>query len=313
MVSSILQCPCHAWQDGRDDPVSRVVREQNSGDVWLSHDANKDLRAKLGALAVFTIPWGIVFRAPTRIFELIFSTWGKAQVETDETFYQRSHTWIQNGRIPSQQPVKWKIALSTHLLLIAEQIVKLITLPLSWIALTFAALWGLINPLDGRRLYGLIEKMWAIPGSLEMSPDYVRAVNYLAICMQPVNVWDQENLYRCTPFYHPDTLRSLSLEAKTAIKRATPYMDVSGLIEEHREIEDKIRTNCPTDREDRLGIGLPQSLEEREELRTRLENLTQQIYEAIALRKQLVLAAHDQNEEEFATLSNMILPTERIR
>lgn len=192
---------CYSWEETTQSSYGhprRIVEETNSGDVWVTGVSDAEIQCILTMLFFLTVFKGILFTLPARILDTCFFSWYSLSYEAESLFYQRTFQWIQAKDLdPSlTQPNRTWIMLSTFTGGIIKRIVKLVTLPLCWISLMFASLWGTLYPLDGRMLFGKIENLWAIPIHTEpfgstlytqaYRTTYIWACNYTALCMQPV-------------------------------------------------------------------------------------------------------------------------------
>ncbi len=105
---------------------------------------------------------------------------------------------------------------------LAKDITKLATYPIAWAATTLIAITvGMAAPLHARLYISNIERLWSIDISSKKlsveAPQTTKTIiglshtqhcNYLAVCFQPKEVWEKENLFQLYPDYLPTTMRS---------------------------------------------------------------------------------------------------------
>jgi len=202
--------PCHRWNDQIVDG-KRIVEEENSGLIYGHGDSDTVIVQKLVALGVATIPIIMPVRMTTRLIFLATGMWISSGYERTQAVWNKiCFDWYTKDRInPAPSSFQYYGLLVQNIgSELIDQIIKCAFLPLAAVALTFAAFEGLINPLDGRKLYSDIERIWSI--SLpEWMTDHstMRFCNYAASCMQPKSTMKEQNLFRF--YHHPNPILGL--------------------------------------------------------------------------------------------------------
>jgi hypothetical protein len=145
---------------------------------------------KLSCLAIWEIFFVTLLRIPSRLVSLVSGDFVRAGI------YLGRKEWNEERRLhaidhPEASPLG-KRSLYGKILKhtvwqLAKNIAKLVTYPLAMLGMTFSALYGIINPLDGRRLFGLIEHAWS-RDILPKNEVFIMLNDYLARCMQPKSV-----------------------------------------------------------------------------------------------------------------------------
>lgn len=202
--------PRYQWKELTVDG-KRCIQEENSGLVYRNDDSNSLIIQKLVALGIATIPIILPIRMITRLILLATGTWiSSGYGKTQKTWNKLCFDWYKNE--PHNPPPPsfqyYAILVQNIGTEFIDQIVKCATLPLAAIALTFVAFAGILSPLDGRKLYSDIEWYWSITLPESMTDQLtMRYCNYIALCMQPISHWKEQNLFRFFPHANP----SLSL------------------------------------------------------------------------------------------------------
>lgn len=203
MSTTIYHTCFYSWEE-KTIQNRRWISEQLSNKVYFSNDSDNDIRYKFFLLSMGAPTLIALSRLFSRTVLLFSGSWidsGKEKAELAWTREWRVWDAQKSSSPPSPKPsLERRNELISHHIQeeLVDQIIKLVTLPLILIAMTFAALWGLISPLEGRKLYSDLEACSSIALSKEgrKSLWMLRMSNYSALCMQPVSVWEKENLYR---------------------------------------------------------------------------------------------------------------------
>lgn len=198
--------PCHLWLDDSTGP-KRIVTEANSGLVYRSGDPDNVIIGKLFGLGVATIPVALPIRMTTRLILLVTGSWISSGYDKTQKVWNKLYfNWYyneQNLPVPTSSQYYQILAenIGTELI---DQVAKCISLPLAAIALTFVAFAGLLNPLDGRKIYSDIERLWSIrlPESIT-DRSIMSFCNYTAPCMQPKSTYKEQNLFRFYQYANP--------------------------------------------------------------------------------------------------------------
>lgn len=235
----ILFCNC-MWEDnrayGEDGKVQGDVRNRCTGAKYgtVIKDSNMILRKKFVQLSLATPVIGVITRIPLRLVQLVsgdfidigtklaFEKWKQEQADwallSKEERQQTPYPSTDRLNSLERRLVLWQFV---------KNVVKLATLSLAIVAATFAALYGLIRPLDGRALYSSIEYLWSRDG---IDPERKGRIwtfgEFLAPCLQPQEVQESLNLYQALfPDYHPGTLRSLMVTISTTLKQYRAFWE----------------------------------------------------------------------------------------
>lgn len=207
-----------SWDDRPADQTGEIV-EKKSGAIFghAVHDSNNQLRYKFIGLSFIQVPvmlMRIVYRI-IRLFHIDFVDAG-IQLARREWQLARLKHWkhCTAQLIEYTEPSwKWVVAKNISLQLI-KNILKIATYPLAIVGMELVSVYGLINPLSARAMYGMIEHAWS-RDVLEASNNNWRLSDYFSPCMQPKAVWEERNLYMIhggnTPLdvYQPATLRAM--------------------------------------------------------------------------------------------------------
>lgn len=179
----------------------REVTNETTEAVYYSGDSDFELRAKFTLLTFATPTLIAAIKIITRLFLLCSGSWlttGKEQA--DRAWIRECREWHLRRSLIKASEKPSLMLYDTYKfeftkLALGNQICKLVTLPFFLIAQTFAAVWGLIDPLDGRTLYSKLEIASSIPLPKGSHGGLVWASNYFAWCMQPAQMWEKENFY----------------------------------------------------------------------------------------------------------------------
>ncbi len=209
-------------QDPKDKGQRQgVVKNQTTGRVYgtITKDSDGGLRKKFALLAIIQTPVMLLGRIPYRIYSLVSGDFVESAVKA-----AKKEWWLNRQQWSLTSPEKRSVVppdryyfiVAIHVIKhLVKNILKIITIPLATIAQQFAALYGLINPLDGRILFTAINELWSRDVvQIHSSHSKTRACmlhisDYLGWCLQPKDVWRNKNLYRVWGDYHPHTIRSL--------------------------------------------------------------------------------------------------------
>lgn len=211
------QISCFGWQVEKNKTSGK--KSLYSGDR-LSHYPLKDspliLRLKFLQVLLTAPVLFLALRPIARTFFLLTGSWANGAVEKSQKVWMQkcvSH-FREQKEPPAPRIYDQMLALNT-LGQLSKDILKCVTLPLALIGVLFGALWGMVNPYDGRKIIAITEKLWSIdmPYCSEVRP-LVGITNYLAMCMQDVETWKHKNLFVVfsgANDYHPHTFRSIFL------------------------------------------------------------------------------------------------------
>ena len=193
---------------------------------------------------------------------------------------------------------------------LVKNIVKIVTYPIALIGLLLASLYGMIDPINGRAFIASIEDAWSrdtISEEDALCHHAFRFGEYMAICMQPKDVWDQKNIYHVAADYHPRSLRSLLRQIHTMLKDKKRFFRNEGInvnhlshaIEIYRQTIQAVSLNAQDEKNSVTG-DLKQTapqIEIRDHLETiltRLEILEEERQQLVSEKKhQDRLSAHN--------------------
>lgn len=265
MTSSVLHCripDCSHWQDPRKGCYGRgSVKDRSSGDLFGAVDPDSDceIRQKMFALLIVQAPAMGLGRIPARIFALLTGDFIAAGIHfAKKEWHLERQLWSLSGNRKGKPPGKCALygkIIKHSLWQLIKNIVKIATYPIAIVGLQFAALYGLFNPLDGRKLWAMIEHAW--------SRDYIgegwrwKDCDYLAPCMQPKRVWDQRNFY--SSFSDPRTLRSLLLEIVNIVRENRVFferenVDPHAMTKQFESFRKKVQRLSKKDHDETLNL-----------------------------------------------------------
>jgi hypothetical protein len=212
---------CFNWDDQRGPGCHSegIVTHIPSQTVYASGDSDQDIRLKMVALSLGQAPI-MSIRMLGRIGAIFRGDFVRAGRHFAEKAWKlERQTWSLNPNPkalpPDESSLRNKVILHTIWQLI-KNIVKIVTYPLAMIALQFAALYGIINPADGRRMFSAIEHAWSRD---YFEPDWCwQFLDYLAPCMQPKDVWESRNFYAAQEGHDSGDYRSILLNISNKIK-----------------------------------------------------------------------------------------------
>lgn len=196
-VTSIHHTCCFTWKESFIRK-KRKIREVKSGDVYYSGASNKILRYNFAKLVLGTLPIVGIVRPIARSILLLSGSWYRVGSErADREWIRMCRIWYaQNCDSPSPSGHSYQSLRSEFSRQeLVDQICKLVTLPFFCLAQLFAAIWGLISPLEGRKFYGDLESASRIQLPKDYRWGWIEVTNYLALCMQPIQSWERGNLY----------------------------------------------------------------------------------------------------------------------
>jgi len=205
---------CFNLQDNRS-PLGTVTNKTN-GRIYghITRDSDQELRTKLAFLSAIQAPI-MLLRLPYRLYAVCSGDFVKSGIRAAKKEWQlkcqeRSLQWPKKSSIKLFNSYNFTIAkhVMWHLL---KNICKIITIPLAIIAQQFAALYGLINPLDGRIIFAAIAELGSrdVYAKDEFAGEMLWLSDYLGLCLQPKDVWDSKRLYCLYSSYNSQTIRSL--------------------------------------------------------------------------------------------------------
>lgn len=212
-----IKMSCFNLQDTRDEQgKGRVVNSAN-GRIYghMTKDSNAGLRAKFALLSLIQAPVMLLGRIPYRIYGVLSGDFIDSGVKAAKKEWQiKEQQWSMQASAKNSIKPSYNFIVAKHVTWhLLKNICKIITMPLAIVAQQFAALYGLINPLDGRILFSAINDLWSraiIPMHSTGFRGYMLHISdYLGFCLQPKDVWDNKKLYRIYPDYNPQTIRSL--------------------------------------------------------------------------------------------------------
>jgi len=209
---------CFNLEDTRDaQGKGRVVNSAN-GRIYghMTKDSNAGLREKFALLSLIQAPVMLLGRIPYRIYGVLSGDFIDSGVKAAKKEWQlKQQQWsLQSPVEKSSIKLGYNFIAAKHVTWhLLKNICKIVTLPLAIVAQQFAALYGLINPLDGRILFSAINDLWSraiIPmHGTRFRAEMLHISDYLGFCLQPKDVWDNKKIYRIYPDYNPQTIRSL--------------------------------------------------------------------------------------------------------
>lgn len=239
------------WDDQRtydnwgDCTNGHVLDKQTQRLYGVLNYDNEGMRRVFYTLSATQILFMSFIRIPKRIRELFdgnFISIGSAQAEQE--WLTENSKRSQAGAIVSVSSL-YKKTIVKSLWNLIKEIAKIVTFPLAIIALEFSALYGvLINQLDARKLWSMIEHLWNVSYPLDtISPligvnisgyhcgfDILSDVlTYIAPCMQPKDVWVERNLYRILGSYSPDSGKSRLLQIRQKLETQRDFLAAEGL------------------------------------------------------------------------------------
>lgn len=187
----------YMMKDGKTIQRRRVL-DKATGDVYMAHAGDGELRSLFALLAVTIFPLVGVVRIPLRISELGVSSFQSMEAAFTQATNEQHVAWVQwiKGKRetpPSELTYNCKIA-TYAIWNLAKEIIKIVTLPLASVCFFFAALYGIINPLDGRKIWGAIEYQWSRRVLPEQDSLLQRLTDFITPCMLPSRVWDESGL-----------------------------------------------------------------------------------------------------------------------
>jgi hypothetical protein len=127
-----------------------------------------------------------------------------------------------------------------------KEVLKITTLFIEVILLEAAALWGLVFPYDGRKMYAAIEDFYSRPRYHGYHPAKFLILvfdEYSAPCMQPKARFDRKNLYKMNEFNTCDD--QYKLKACNRLRRYSLFFNDLGIDSDKviSEIKQKIKSN----------------------------------------------------------------------
>lgn len=300
-----VKMSCFNLQDNRS--TLGTVTNKTNGRIYghITKDSDQELRAKLAFLSAIQAPIMLLGRLPYRLYAVCSGDFVKSGIKAAKKEWQlkcqeRSLQWPKKSSIKLFNGYNFTIAkhVMWHLL---KNICKIITIPLAIIAQQFAALYGLINPLDGRIIFAAIAEL----GSRDVIPIYAKdefaekmlqLSDYLGLCLQPKDVWDSKKLYCLYNSYNLQTIRSLlnSISAELRDKQLffqNEELNVATILSHLRTYQINIKKVSYSDTDETLKNGtLKEGSDLKEVVRKCLQviaaNLTQ-----IEQTRELIIAA----------------------
>lgn len=244
MVQSI--CPTlYKWEQVSD---SYRFRDKKSGDIFgsVSADRLNEIRSKMTLLALAQAPVGLFIRIPYRILALLSGDFVREGYDKAEKEWklERQVAYLDNKPVPSGN-FTFGLKVSKKILWqLAKNVVKITTYPLALIAMEFAALYGIFQPLTGRAIYASIEHAWsrdwvAISSRSEdkNSPLKIKFGDYFAPCLQPKRVVDEVNLYRMCNEYNSQSLNRQLHELRNFFAENREFFSNEGLAHVGEKVE----------------------------------------------------------------------------
>lgn len=205
---------CFGWDNQRDFVSDRYRRGymqniktgQRFGIAFKHSTCN--IRITFGRLFIVN-PLLTAIRMPLRVVSLLsgdFARRGRDVARREWELERQAWSLYEHKHAPppSRGSLRCKIVVRS-LCELVKNIIKIVLYPLAMVAFAFAALYGcIIHPLDGMQMWSAIEHAWSRDGIVMESRRwhyYYRATDYIAICMQPENVWHDVNFYTFASSY----------------------------------------------------------------------------------------------------------------
>ena len=231
LYPSSCPCLCPDWEY-RDkgiwaNQITTRVYGKDSKDNLLS------LRAKFFVLLLSIAPL-IAIRITYRSITLLTGDFIRSGRELAQEEWQiKSQKWsLSEASTPC--PNRSSIIAKHVLWQLAKNVAKIVTYPIALVGLLLASLYGIFDPINGRAWFAAIEETWSrdalhlSKGDLFSSLGF-RLGEFIAICMQPKDVWNAKNFYQGVPYYHPETLRSLLLSIQFLIEKKNLFFNKEGV------------------------------------------------------------------------------------
>lgn len=191
---------------------------------------NEEIRCSSAKLnSIFFV---VLARIPARIFTLLTGDFivsgcefaNRKWLVLKQKYNLESNLWLAGLRIGYS---------FTELL---KNIIKIATYPIACVGLQLAAIYGMFSPNDGRLIFSTIEDLWArnfinithLPDS-NISVIWLQVTDYIGLCMQSKDVFDQKNLYRVLGTYYPSSPKTLSYDVASTLKNNREYFEKTGL------------------------------------------------------------------------------------
>lgn len=251
-----FSCPgCPEWEYHEDPDFKGIgqgtwkIGERTYGHV--SKDAPHIIRTKCLFLSLGFIPV-VAIRMAYRTCTLLTGDFIRAGCEKANAEWQlKSQEWSISEDHTKPLPSRSLIVAKHVLMQLIKNVIKIATYPIALIGLVCASLYGIIDPINGRRMIAAIEHAW----SRDTVACSVTYGEYLAVCMQPKDVWDQKNIYQGAAHYHPQFLRNLLREIDQTLKEKQQFfenetLDVKALLGKIDTYRQNIRIVSPTTESD---------------------------------------------------------------
>lgn len=211
----------HTWYHKKDDRNNlREVVCFETQEVWTLHrDTPSSLRIKFIQL-LFTNCVVIPFaKTPLRIWGII-----KGDFIKHGTSVAR-RAWINEfGFNDPKNDLKDKIRSQIGKELILE-VIKIALFLFEVVALTFAAIIGLIHPYEGRKLYADVERAFSRP---RVADQPFHFSEYTAPCMQPDSIQEEKNL------------RKLEYKCGNWVKKPKPGLDITRRLKRYHTVYESL-------------------------------------------------------------------------
>lgn len=212
--------------DAVDEVKQRRVRDIDTRDVYIAKTSDAGLRALFAGLSIGA---GLIcaIKMVARTINLIRGEFISRGCDRATKEYNVEWLkWVRGKRdtAPTNALLYGKTALYCTWYLIKE-VVKIVTLPLAAIALTFAALDGVIQPLDGRKMWSSVERFWSRDILKQSSYFEMRMLDFFVVCVQPRRVWDEQDLNSVRPdlVLLKGTLRGLLAQIEGELRTNPEY------------------------------------------------------------------------------------------
>lgn len=204
-LGSIGVCP--QWEDTLDGKERRLVKIKGTEIIYghTTKDSNNNLRSKFLIVSV-EILIGVIVRIVDRFLLLIVADFRSIAIEqAKKECSKRNYALFCDKKDEIVSEKEFDVLVRKKILWqLIKSIVQLVTYPIAYVGLQLSALYGILDPLNGRYLFAKIEDMWSTDHSLTRDitiedPTFnhwhMWIRDYGAPCMQPKDVLDSKNLY----------------------------------------------------------------------------------------------------------------------
>ncbi|MDE3046558.1 MAG: hypothetical protein KGJ02_07965 [Verrucomicrobiota bacterium] len=302
MSQQIVALPsCSGWRFWHDPefPENEKIgtwTHIKTGRVYgfSTRDTPWELRKKFFPLCIFTFP-GTAARIAYRTLALLSGDFIRSGLAKGEAEWQlKSQEWSLNSNRKIEQLPSHSLLLIKHILRdLVLNVLKIVTYPLACIALQFTALYGLLDPINGRAAFSRIEEIWSrdISSGIRSCGLFIQFSEFSAPCMQPKDVWEKNNLFAYRPHYDPHSSKSLFLQIQNIFKKkekifVNEKIDIqrfqTEIIENYRNQYQKIRKSVKITNESSIAEPIKNPLD------SVLESFIQDLESIQRLRAEIV-------------------------